>query len=128
SGDAPTHVARDLIELALRGGGGDNVSTIVVEAPSPPPSSTQVVRTSGAPAWWARRQTFLMIAKDRGLTKNPIVRGLDPNEALDVVASSLCQAIYHDLEKSTGVNVWTFAQNLAGGWFERGGEWTPVRQ
>src|SRR5262249_49941769 len=38
-----------------------------------------------------------------------------------------CQAIYHDLEKSTGVNVWTFAQNLAAGWFERGGEWSAVR-
>ena len=33
SGDAPEHVARDLIELALRGGGGDNVTTIVIEAP-----------------------------------------------------------------------------------------------
>src|SRR4029079_18043722 len=40
---------------------------------------------------------------------------------------SLCQAIYHDLEKSTGVNVWTFAQNLAAGWFERGGDWSAVR-
>jgi PPM family protein phosphatase len=128
SGDAPEHVSRDLIELALRGGGGDNVSVIVVEAPQAPPTSTQVVRTSGSTAWWQRRQTFLMIAKDRGLTKNPIVRGLDANEALDVVASSLCQAIFHDLERSTGVNVWTFTQNLAGGWFERGGDWPPVRQ
>ncbi|MBX3155102.1 MAG: Stp1/IreP family PP2C-type Ser/Thr phosphatase [Deltaproteobacteria bacterium] len=128
SGDAPDHVARDLIELALRGGGGDNVSTIVLEAPAPPPTSTQVVRTTGASAWWSKRQKFLIVAKDRGLTKNPIVRGLEPNEALEVVALSLCQAVYHDLEKSTGVNVWTFAQNLAGGWFERGGEWAPVRQ
>lgn len=127
SGDAPDHVARDLIELALRGGGGDNVSTIVIEAPQAAPSSTQVVRTSGAMAWWQRRQLFLQIARDRGLTRNPIVRGLDPNEALELVGSSLCQAIFHDLEKSTGVNVWTFAQNLAGGWFERGGDWAPVR-
>jgi len=127
SGDAPEHVAHDLIELALRGGGGDNVSAIVIEAPPPPPSATQVVRTTGAVAWWQRRQRFLIVAKERGLTRNPIVRGLDANEALELVASSLCQAIYHDLEKSTGVNVWTFAQNLAGGWFERGGEWGPVR-
>jgi protein phosphatase len=127
SGDAPDHVARDLIELALRGGGGDNVSTIVVEAPPAAPSSTQVVRTSGAMAWWQKRQRFLQVAKERGLTRNPIVRGLEPNEALEIVASSLCQAVFHDLEKSTGVNVWTFAQNLAGGWFERGGEWAPVR-
>ena len=127
SGDAPEHVARDLIELALRGGGGDNVSAIVIEAPPAPPTSTQVVRTSGALAWWQRRQRFLQIARERGLTRNPIVRGLDAEEALDLVALSLCQAIFHDLEKSTGVNVWTFAQNLAGGWFERGGEWAPLR-
>jgi protein phosphatase len=127
SGDAPEHVARDLIELALRGGGGDNVSTIVIEAPTAAPSSTQVVRTSGALAWWQRRQRFLAAASEAGLARNPIVRGLPPNEALELVALSLCQAIYHDLEKSTGVNVWTFAQTLASGWFERGGEWTAVR-
>ena len=43
------------IDLALRGGGGDNVTAIVIEAPQPPPSSTQVVRTNGAMAWWQRR-------------------------------------------------------------------------
>jgi len=127
SGDEPEHVARDLIDLALRGGGGDNVTTIVLEAPAAAPSSTQIVRTNGAGAWWQRRQRFLHVAKERGLPKNPIVRGLDPNEALELVALNLCQAIYHDLEKSTGVNVWTFAQTLAGGWFERGGEWAPLR-
>ncbi|MCX5742826.1 MAG: protein phosphatase 2C domain-containing protein [Proteobacteria bacterium] len=127
SGDAPEDVARDLVELALRGGGGDNVTTIVIEAPQSPQSSTQIVRTNGAQAWWQRQQRFLQVAKERGLTRNPIVRGLDPTEALDLVALSLCQAIYHDLEKSTGVNVWTFTQNLAGGWFERGGEWGPLR-
>jgi protein phosphatase len=128
SGDAPEHVARDLIELALRGGGGDNVSAIVIEAPPAAPSAGQVVRTSGALSWWQRRQRFLQLAKERGLTRNPIVRGLDPEEALDLVALSLCQAIFYDLEKSTGVNVWSFAQNLAGGWFERGGEWGPLRE
>jgi protein phosphatase len=127
SGDAPEHVARDLIDLALRGGGGDNVTTIVIEAPQPLPSSTEVVRTTGAMQWWQRRARFMQVAKDRGLTKNPIVRGLDPEEALELIASSLCQAIYHDLEKSTGVNVWTFAQNIAGSWFERSGEWAPLR-
>jgi serine/threonine protein phosphatase PrpC len=127
SGDAPEHVARDLIELALRGGGGDNVSTIVIEAPAAPPTSTQVVRTTGALAWWQKRQRFLQVASDGGLTRNPIVRGLPAHEALELVALSLCQAIYHDLEKSTGVNVWTFAQNLAAGWFARGGDWPSVR-
>ncbi|HEY5946954.1 MAG TPA: PP2C family serine/threonine-protein phosphatase [Kofleriaceae bacterium] len=127
SGDPPEIVARDLIDLALRGGGGDNVSTIVIEAPPGAPTSTQVVRTHGATAWWQKRARFLQIAKDGGITKNPICRGLKPEEALDLVALSLCQAIFHDLEKSTGVNVWTFAQNIAGGWFERGGEWSALR-
>jgi serine/threonine protein phosphatase PrpC len=127
SGDPPEIVARDLIDLALRGGGGDNVSTIVLEAPQPAPTSTQVVRTTGATAWWQKRARFLQVAKERGITKNPICRGLSPDEALDLVALSLCQAIFHDLEKSTGVNVWTFAQNIAGGWFERGGEWGALR-
>jgi protein phosphatase len=127
SGDAPDHVCRDLIELALRGGGGDNVSTVVIEAPGWSPTSTQVVRASGSVAWWQKRQRFLAVAKERGLTKNPIVRGLDPKEALELVGLNLCQAVFHDLEKSTGVNVWTFAQNLAGGWFERGGDWAAVR-
>jgi protein phosphatase len=127
SGDAPEHVARDLVELALRGGGGDNVSTIVLEAPPAPPTSTQVVRTSGAIAWWQRRQRFLQVARERGLLRNPICRGLSPDDAIDVVALSLCQAIFHDLEKSTGVNVWTYAQNLAGGWFARGGDWGALR-
>jgi PPM family protein phosphatase len=127
SGDAPEHVARDLIDLALRGGGGDNVSALVIEAPPAAPSSTQVVRTSGAVAWWQHRQRFLQVASDRGLTHNPIARGLPPSEALELIALSLCEAIYHDLEKSTGVNVWTFAQNLAAGWFERGGDWKAVR-
>ncbi|MGH9885582.1 MAG: PP2C family protein-serine/threonine phosphatase, partial [bacterium] len=127
SGDAPEHVARDLIELALRGGGGDNVSAVVLEAPPAAPSLTEVVRTTGAATWWQHRQRFLQVASDGGLPRNPIVRGLPAREALDLVALSLCQAIYHDLEKSTGVNVWTFAQNLAGGWFERGGDWQAVR-
>jgi protein phosphatase len=128
SGDAPAQVARDLIELALRGGGGDNVTTIVIEAPPGAPTTTQLVRTTGAAAWWLRRQRFLRIARDHGLTKNPICRGLDPDDALEVVALSLCESVFHDLEKSTGVNVWTFAQNLATGWFERDGDWRALRE
>src|SRR6185436_19148528 len=78
SGDAPEHVARDLVDLALRGGGGDNVSTVVIEALGAAPSSTQVVRTSGALAWWQSRQRFLQAAAEAGLARNPIVRGLPP--------------------------------------------------
>ena len=127
SGDAPEHVAHDLIELALRGGGGDNVSAVVIEAPAEALSLTEVVRTTGASTWWQHRQRFLQVASDGGLPRNPIVRGLPAREALELVGLSLCQAIYHDLEKSTGVNVWTFAQNLASGWFQRGGDWQAVR-
>lgn len=127
SGDAPEHVTRDLIELAMRGGGGDNVTAIVIETAQAVVSSTMIVRTNGAIAWWQRRQRFLHLCNEGGLTRNPIVRGLAPEEALELIGLSVCQAIFHDLEKSTGVNVWTFAQNLAGGWFERGGEWSALR-
>jgi protein phosphatase len=127
SGDAPEHVVRDLIDLALRGGGGDNVSAIVVEVAGALATSTQLVRGSGAIAWWQHRARFLALAEERGLTRSPLCRGLAPAEALELVAGSLCEAIFHDLEKSTGVNVWTFAQNLASGWFERTGEWGPLR-
>lgn len=124
SGDEPDHVARDLIDLALRGGGGDNVTTIVIETPS----STVVEEPTGAAAWWKRRERFALAAQERGLADNALCRGLAPGEAIDLIANSLCQAVFHDLERGTGVNVWTFAQNLAGGWFERSGEWKPVRQ
>ncbi len=127
SGDDPQHVARDLIELALRGGGGDNVTAIVIEVPAQLVARTTIEVSNSAKAWWQRRQRFLQIAAERGLTKNPIVRGLPANEALELVGMSLCQAVYHDLEKSTGVNVWTFTQNLAGGWFDRDGAWEPIR-
>ena len=127
SGDAPDQVCRDLIELALRGGGGDNVSIVVIEAPAPVATLTHVVRTNGSAAWWQKRQRFLNMAKERGLTRSPLVRGLDPKEALELVGMSLCQAVFHDLERSTGVNVWTFTQHLAGGWFERGGDWASIR-
>lgn len=124
SGDEPDHVARDLIELALRGGGGDNVTAIVIETPA----STVVEEPTGAAAWWKRRDRFAQAARERGLTDNPICRGLAPAEAIDLIANSLCQAIFHDLERGTGVNVWTFAQNVASGWFERSGDWAPLRQ
>jgi protein phosphatase len=128
SGDAPEHVARDLIELALRGGGGDNVSAIVIETGGTSPSTTQLVRSSGSIAWWQRRERFMIAAQERGVGRSPIAASLGaPGEALELLAGSLCQAVFHDLEKSTGVNVWTFAHNLAIGWLGRGGEWAPLR-
>jgi len=128
SGDAPEHTARDLIELALRGGGGDNVSAIVIETGGTAPTTTQLVRSSGSVAWWQRRQRFLVAAQERGVGRSPIAESLgSPGEALELLAGNLCQAVFHDLEKSTGVNVWTFAHNLAIGWLGRGGEWRPLR-
>jgi hypothetical protein len=127
STDAPEHVARDLVDLALRGGGGDNVTAIVVEAGQPAvPRATQILRTSGAIAWWSRRNVFLGEAKRRGIAESPICAVLSPEEAIDIVAGNLCEAIFHDLEKSTGVNVWTYAENLAHGWFDQGGAWEPL--
>jgi serine/threonine protein phosphatase PrpC len=129
SGDAPEHVARDLIELALRGGGGDNVSAIVVEAGQAAPTTTQLVRSNGSIAWWQRRQRFLSAAQERGIARSPIAASLGSTgePVLELLAGSLCQAVFHDLEKSTGVNVWTFAHNLAIGWLGRGGAWAPLR-
>jgi protein phosphatase len=125
SGDAPGEVARDLIELALRSGGGDNVSTIVIDVPPAVPTTTQVVRTSGAAAWWQHREQFLRIARERGLQNNPVCHGL---EAVETVALSLCESVFHDLEKSTDIYVWTFAKNLAARWFGRKGDWRALRE
>ncbi|MCE9572559.1 MAG: protein phosphatase 2C domain-containing protein [Deltaproteobacteria bacterium] len=84
--------------------------------------------TSGAVAWWARRQAFLGAARERGLARSPICAVLSPDEAIDIVAGNLAEAIFHDLEKSTGVNVWTYAENLAHGWFDQGGAWAPLAE
>jgi serine/threonine protein phosphatase PrpC len=124
SNEPPEQVARDLIEVALRGGGGDNVTAVVIEAGAPElPRSTQILRTSGALAWWSRREVFLTTARDRGVAQSPICAVLSPDEAIDIVAGNLCEAVFHDLEKSTGVNVWTYAENLAHGWLDQGGRY-----
>jgi serine/threonine protein phosphatase PrpC len=127
SGDAPQHVARDLIELALRGGGGDNVTAVVIDAGVAAATTTQVVRTSGASSWWQQRARYVAVARERGLGRSPLCRGLPADEAIELVAGSFCEALYHDLEKSTGVNVWTFAQNLGTGWLDHGGDWAVLR-
>ncbi|HRC56545.1 MAG TPA: protein phosphatase 2C domain-containing protein, partial [Kofleriaceae bacterium] len=127
SGDAAADVARDLIELALRGGGGDNITTLVIEAGAAPASNTQVVRTTGAASWWQEQPRFVAAARAQGLGRSPLCRGLPPEEAIELVAGSFCEALFHDLEKSTGVNVWTFAQNLGAGWLDHGGDWSVLR-
>lgn len=127
SGDAPADVARDLLELALRGGGGDNVTAVVIDAGAAPASDTQVVRTTGAASWWQEQPRFVEAARERGLGKSPLCRGLPADEAIELVAGSFCEALFHDLAKSTGVNVWTFAQNLGAGWLDHGGDWSVLR-
>jgi serine/threonine protein phosphatase PrpC len=129
SNEPPEQVARDLIDAALRGGGGDNVTAVVIEAGAPElPRSTQILRTSGALAWWSRREVFLATARDRGVAQSPICAVLSPDEAIDIVAGNLCEAVFHDLEKSTGVNVWTYAENLAHGWLDQGGHYGDLAE
>lgn len=127
SGDAPAEVVRDLIDLALRGGGGDNITALVIDAGAASASNTQVVRTTGAASWWNEQPAFVTAARERGLGASPLCRALPPDEAVELVAGSFCEAVFHDLEKSTGVNVWTFVQNLGAGWLDRKGEWSVLR-
>lgn len=128
STDPPEEVVRDLIEAALRGGGGDNVTAIVIEAGiAAVPRATMVLRTTGAGAWWARRDRFLAACHAAGIHRSPLCAVLAPDEAISIVAGNFADAVYHDLEKVTGVNVWTFAENLAQGWLGQGGAWPPLR-
>ena len=100
STDPPEEVVRDLIEAALRGGGGDNVTAIVVEAGiAAVPRATMVLRTTGAGAWWARRERFLAAAHAGGIHRSPLCSVLGPDEAIAIVAGNFADAIYHDLEK-----------------------------
>ncbi len=124
----PEQSTIDLIDIALRGGGGDNVSVVVIEAGKPVvPRATLIIQTSGADAWWRRRSVFMNACRERGLASSPIVAMLSAEEALEIVAGNLCEAIYHDLEQSAGINVWSYGENLAKGWFDQGGAYKPLR-
>jgi serine/threonine protein phosphatase PrpC len=129
SNDAPEQIARDLVEAALRGGGGDNVTVVVLDAGAAAvPRTTQMLRSSGAVSWWARRDRFLAAARGAGLVQSPICSVLSPEEALAIVAGNFVEALFHDLEKATTVNIWTYAENVARGWLDRGGAWPALRQ
>jgi serine/threonine protein phosphatase PrpC len=122
------HAAVELVELALRGGGGDNVTALVVElAADPARESTLELRRGAAAAWWARRGRFEAEARARGVHESPICAVLTPDEAVSIVAGNLCEAVYHDLEQAAGLHVWTFAENLATGWLDQGGPYDALR-
>ncbi len=124
-----TTATRDLTDLAKRGGGGDNVSVIVIEygAQSPGPRAN-ILHKTGARAWWERRALFLDVAERMGLASSELTTGFTPQEALEVLAGSFFEAVYHDLENTTGVNVWTYADSLVKGWFSRGGDYRQVQE
>ena len=128
STDAGADVVRDLIEAALRGGGGDNITAILIDAGvQAVPRATVVLRTTGAGAWWARRDRLLAAARHHGVHRSPLCAVLPPDDAIALVAGNFADAVYHDLEKATTVNVWTFAENLAVGWLGQGGAWPALR-
>ena len=120
--------AAELVELALRGGGGDNVTALVVDCgPEVLAESTQEMRQNAATTWWARRDLFRREARARRVQESPICAVLSPEEAIAIVAGNLCEAIYHDLEQAAGLHVWTFAENLASGWLDQGGDYPALR-
>ncbi|HTE55483.1 MAG TPA: protein phosphatase 2C domain-containing protein [Kofleriaceae bacterium] len=120
--------ADELVELALRGGGGDNVTAVVIELGlDPARDSTLELRRGAAVAWWSRRERFEAEARERGVHESPICAVLSPDEAVAIVAGNLCEAIYHDLDQAAGLHVWTYAENLANGWLDQGGAYEVLR-
>ncbi|HUS64122.1 MAG TPA: PP2C family serine/threonine-protein phosphatase [Kofleriaceae bacterium] len=126
--ETASSAAADLIELALRGGGGDNVTALVIDCGREAVAeSTQQLRKSAALEWWTRRDLFRREARARKVHESPICSVLSPSEAIAIVAGNLCESVYHDLEQAAGVHVWTFAENLANGWLDQGGAYDVLR-
>ncbi len=121
--------AKELVDLALKGGGGDNVTVVVVIAGKRAvPRRTQIIRTSGAAAWWERRETFLDHARSHGMAASPICSVLSEEEAIAIVAGNLCEAVYRDLEQTTGIHTWTYGENLTAGWLDQDGDFDVLRR
>jgi hypothetical protein len=125
--DNPEAATRDLVELAKRGGGGDNVSVVVIGAESPP-TDNEVVHDSGGKSWWDQREVFIRYCEQAGLANSELAAGLPPAEAVEILGGSFFEAVYHDLNSTSGVNVWTFADSLVHGWFERSADHRPIME
>ncbi len=127
--ESPRAACQDLVELALRGGGGDNITVLVLEVGAPVlPEATKILRTTGAEGWWKKRDVFIEAARALDVARSPICAHLAEREALDLIAGNIHEALFHDLEQTTGIHVWTFAENLATGWFEKGGAFSDLRK
>ncbi|MBL4634989.1 MAG: protein phosphatase 2C domain-containing protein [Kofleriaceae bacterium] len=129
----PENASADLVELAKRGGGGDNVSVIIIDVgrhnqSSNSNSDTERLRRDGAQAWWKRRKLFLRVCSDMGLAESSIAAGLDKSEAISLLAGSYCEAVYHDLNNTSGVHVWTFADSLVTAWLGKSSSYPPLRE
>tara|TARA_R110002096_G_scaffold299503_2_gene494024 strand:- start:100366 stop:102162 length:1797 start_codon:yes stop_codon:yes gene_type:complete len=124
----PDEATADLIELAKRGGGGDNISAIVVEVQTPGTGQAAPAEETGSGAWWSRRPLFMDICQRMGLASSPLVAGIPEAEALALLGGSFCEAVYLDLESTTGVHVWTYADSLVKPWFEREGKYGAVKE
>lgn len=83
-------------------------------------------RPDAAARWWERRGAFLAEARRRGVADSPLCRVLSEDEAIEIVAGNLFEALFHDLEQGRHLHVWTFAENLALGWLDQGGGHRPL--
>jgi hypothetical protein len=60
-------------------------------------------------------------AGNRRISESPLCAHLDAGEAVTMLAGNFFEAVFHDLEQTSGLNVWTYAENLASGWMDQGG-------
>jgi protein phosphatase len=120
AGDGRAAVER-LIALALRGGGGDNITAVVLEAP-PAESSTWP-----AQLFWRQRIEFLREAAARGLADSPVCEVPSAAGSVERVAGDLFDALHRDLADGTSTQVWQYAETLASGWLTRHRDPRPLQ-
>lgn len=119
----PERAAGDLVELALEGGGGDNVTAVVVEVGRTDSARTSAeVRRSGAEAWWRRRKRFVDAARARGLSSTQLGALVPADEVVALIGGDFAEACARDLGGARLQGVERFAEKLASGWLEQGGD------